>query len=46
VLTPKGVEKIKKLARQTDQVERRFRTRFTDQELARLMEYLQRIYTR
>jgi DNA-binding MarR family transcriptional regulator len=46
VLTPRGIEKIKQLARQTEQVERRFRARFTDKELAQLMEYLERIYTR
>jgi DNA-binding MarR family transcriptional regulator len=46
VLTPKGQEKVRKLARQTNQFEQRFRARFTEQELARLMEYLERIYRR
>jgi DNA-binding MarR family transcriptional regulator len=46
VLTPRGVEKVKKLARQTDQFDEKFRARFTAKELARLMEYLERIYAR
>lgn len=44
VLTPKGVDKVRKLAAQTDQFDKKFRARFTPKELAQLMEYLQRIY--
>ena len=46
VLTSKGEEKVRKLARQTNQFEKRFRARFTEQELEKLMEYLERIYQR
>ena len=46
VLTVKGVEKVKNLARQTDQFDKEFRARFTAKELAQLMEYLERIYSR
>jgi DNA-binding MarR family transcriptional regulator len=46
VLTPKGIEKVKNLARQTDQFDKKFRARFTARELAQLMEYLERIYGR
>lgn len=46
VLTPKGMEKVRKLARQTNQFDKKFRARFTAKELAQLMDYLQRIYTR
>ena len=44
VLTLRGMEKVRKLARQTDQFDKKFRTRFTARELAQLMEYLERIY--
>jgi DNA-binding MarR family transcriptional regulator len=44
VLTPKGTEKVKKLTRQTDQFDKKFRARFAAKELAQLMEYLERIY--
>ena len=46
VLTPKGQDKVRHLARQTNRFEKRFRARFTEQELAKLMEYLERIYGR
>jgi DNA-binding MarR family transcriptional regulator len=46
VLTPKGVEKVRNLSRQTDQFDKEFRARFTSRELAQLMDYLERIYSR
>jgi DNA-binding MarR family transcriptional regulator len=45
VLTPKGEKVVAKLATQTIRSEEKFRRRFTDQELATLIEYLQRIYS-
>ena len=46
VLTQKGVEKVRNLSRQTDQFDKKFRSRFTTKELAQLMDYLERIYSR
>ena len=44
VMTPKGEEIVKQLATQTIRIEKKFRSRFTESELAQLVEYLQRIY--
>jgi DNA-binding MarR family transcriptional regulator len=43
-MTPKGEEVVKQLAAQTIRIEKKFRSRFTERELAQLVEYLQRIY--
>jgi DNA-binding MarR family transcriptional regulator len=45
IMTPKGKKIAEQLAAQTIRSEEKFRRRFTDQELANLIEYLQRIYT-
>lgn len=45
VMTPKGKKVVARLATQTIRSEEKFRRRFTDQEMATLIEYLQRIYT-
>lgn len=46
IMTPKGEKVVAKLAAQTIRSEEKFRRRFTDQELATLIEYLQRIYAK
>jgi DNA-binding MarR family transcriptional regulator len=45
VMTPAGKKVVAKLAAQTMRSEEKFRRRFTDKELATLIEYLQRIYS-
>jgi len=42
--TPEGERVAAELARQTMQNEKKFHVRFTDRELAQLIEYLERIY--
>jgi len=44
ILTPEGEKAVKELARQTLRHEKRFRSRFTDKELEKFLEYLRRIY--
>jgi DNA-binding MarR family transcriptional regulator len=44
ILTPKGEEVVARLTVQTMRNEKKFRSRFTEQELTQLVEYLQRIY--
>jgi DNA-binding MarR family transcriptional regulator len=45
VLTEKGKKAVNRLRKQTRSHERKFRARFTEQELNELIEYLRRIYS-
>jgi DNA-binding MarR family transcriptional regulator len=45
VLTDKGKAVAKELGEQTREHEKKFRARFTDEELANLIDYLKRIYS-
>jgi len=44
IITPAGEKVVAQLAVQTIRNEKKFRSRFTEQELTMLIEYLQRIY--
>ena len=44
MLTPKGQETVTELAKQTLRHEKRFRSRFSDVELEKFLEYLRRIH--
>jgi DNA-binding MarR family transcriptional regulator len=44
--TAEGEKVAAELARQTMKNEKKFHARFTDEELARLIEYLERIYSK